>query len=73
MPIHTRNSLGLALTLFLLGASTALAQPKIGFPGAPWDFGQVLQDQAVSHQFEIRNTGKDTLFISRVKPACGCT
>lgn len=53
--------------------SPALAQPRITFPGAPWDFGQVLQDQSVAHQFEIKNAGKDTLFISRVKPACGCT
>jgi hypothetical protein len=52
---------------------TAWAQPKVSFPGAPWDFGQVLQEQSVSHQFEVKNTGQDTLFISRVKPACGCT
>jgi hypothetical protein len=57
----------------VLCARQALAQPKVSFPGAPWDFGQVLQDQAVCHQFEVKNLGKDTLFISRVKPACGCT
>jgi hypothetical protein len=73
MPIRTRIRIGLALALSVSGAPAALAQSRIAFPGSPWDFGQVLQDQSVSHQFEIKNTGKDTLFISRVKPACGCT
>lgn len=74
-PIRTLGRLSWLVLLAAggLGASSAQAQPKVTFPGAPWDFGQVLQDQAVSHQFEVKNVGKDTLFISRVKPACGCT
>ena len=75
-PIRTLGRLSLLALLTAAGglcASGAQAQPKVTFPGAPWDFGQVLQDQAVSHQFEVKNVGKDTLFISRVKPACGCT
>jgi hypothetical protein len=61
------------LLLFILGTTTAWAQPRITFPGSPWDFGEMLQQQKASHQFEVRNEGSDTLFISRVKPSCGCT
>ena len=32
-----------------------------------------MQQQSVGHQFEVKNEGSDTLFISRVKPSCGCT
>jgi hypothetical protein len=63
----------IALVGFLACTASATAQPKIEFPGSPWDFGEMLQSQAVLHKFEVRNAGKDTLFISRVKPACGCT
>lgn len=51
----------------------AWADPKITFPNSPWDFGEMLQQQKASHQFEIHNAGTDTLFISSVKPSCGCT
>lgn len=70
--IRIRSAVALPLGVVIC-ASVAQAQPKVLFPGAPWDFGQVLQDQSVSHQFEVKNEGTDTLFISRVKPACGCT
>lgn len=33
----------------------------------------MLQQETVGHQFEVKNAGTDTLFISRVKPSCGCT
>jgi hypothetical protein len=61
------------LLLLVFGTTTAWAQPKISFPGSPWDFGEMLQQQKASHQFELRNEGGDTLFISRIKPSCGCT
>lgn len=57
----------------IIWTATAFGEPGIAFPNTPWDFGQVLQQEEVSHQFEVKNTGSDTLFISRVKPACGCT
>jgi hypothetical protein len=64
--------------LFMIGlvtflAATAWADPKVTFPNSPWDFGEMLQQQKASHQFEIHNAGTDTLFISSVKPSCGCT
>ena len=63
----------IALAGLMAWTASAAAQPKITFPGSPWDFGEMLQSQKVLHKFEVRNAGKDTLFISRVKPACGCT
>lgn len=65
----------LIVTSFLIlgTCSVASAQPKIVLPGTPWDFGEVLQRETVDHQFEIQNAGTDTLYISRVKPSCGCT
>lgn len=59
---------------FILSATVAAqAQPEITFPNSPWAFGEMLQKEKVNHHFEVQNTGTDTLFISRVKPACGCT
>ena len=62
----------LALGIMAWSAS-AWAQPRVSLPNSPWDFGEVLQQEKVSHQFEVVNDGRDTLFISRVKPSCGCT
>lgn len=33
-----------------------------------WDFGFVMQDAKISHEFTIQNVGDDTLFIERIKP-----
>lgn len=33
-----------------------------------WDFGFVMQDAKISHEFIIQNVGDDTLFIERIKP-----
>lgn len=38
-----------------------------------WDFGYVPKEMKVSHIFLIKNSGTDTLVISRVRPDCGCT
>jgi hypothetical protein len=54
-------------------AGTAWTQPDVLFPDSPWDFGEMLQQESASHRFEVRNVGTDTLFISRVNAACGCT
>lgn len=63
----------LAVCFIISGTVTAQAQPEISFPNSPWAFGELLQKEKVFHHFEILNSGSDTLFISRVKPSCGCT
>lgn len=40
-----------------------------------YDFGSVRANdvKAISHTFLLRNSGEETLIISKVKPSCGCT
>lgn len=37
------------------------------------DFGKIPQDVPVKTVFEFKNTGKEPLIISDVKPSCQCT
>lgn len=42
--------------------------------GDTWDWGQVtIKDSPLKTTLIIKNTGDDTLNITEVKPACGCT
>jgi len=36
-------------------------------------FGDIAQDKPVSHDFTFKNTSKETILITGVKPSCGCT
>ena len=38
-----------------------------------WDFGSIPRETIVKHDFVFKNTGSDTLLITRVKTTCGCT
>lgn len=38
-----------------------------------YDFGKILQGRPVTHEFEVINTGNDTLRIENVQASCGCT
>jgi hypothetical protein len=38
-----------------------------------WDFGSIPKETIVKHDFVFKNTGSDTLLITRVKTTCGCT
>jgi hypothetical protein len=72
----------------LLVASTAFAQlASLDEPANPFetgkaiftwtstthDFGKILKDAPVSHEFTFTNSGDATLVISSVQAACGCT
>jgi hypothetical protein len=37
-------------------------------PETTWDFGKVPQGSVVSHSYQIKNIGTDTLKIIKVKP-----
>ena len=65
----------LALTSLSIGLTIAASsQPKIEFPeGTTYDFGTIYKGQAVTHHFELKNSGKDTLLITGVSAGCGCT
>ncbi len=53
------------------------AQPskaRISFDSESFNFGFVPQGNAyIVRKFIVSNTGEDTLYITRVRPTCGCT
>lgn len=49
------------------------SKARIDFLEKYWDFGIVPRGYIVYHNFAFRNTGSDTLVITKVKPTCGCT
>jgi hypothetical protein len=53
----------------------SFAQPQIDISsGATYDWGNVRPGQnPLNGKFIIKNTGNDTLRITKVQPSCGCT
>ena len=47
--------------------------PEIQLKEDNFDFGEISQGAAVTHDFMIKNIGKGNLLISSVKGSCGCT
>lgn len=47
--------------------------PRIVCDEPTFQFGEKDQNELVTHTFKLKNEGDDTLMISKVKPACGCT
>lgn len=47
--------------------------PKIIPDATEFDFGDLKQEQKVSHAFRITNEGKRDLIIRRIETTCGCT
>jgi hypothetical protein len=54
--------------LLLMVADASCGQPKALMPETTWDFGKVPQGSVVSHSYQIKNIGTDTLKIIKVKP-----
>jgi hypothetical protein len=50
-----------------------LADSRIKFDHAEYNFGNVPPKTKVTHEFPVRNDGADTLVITKVKAGCGCT
>ena len=64
----------LLLLILALAPSLARAQAKIDIvEGAKFSLGTVYRGAVVDHEVTIRNSGRDTLAISRVDVSCGCT
>jgi len=47
--------------------------PEIKFDVLTYDFGKVIQGEALSFTFHFKNVGKSSLLISSIEPTCGCT
>ena len=66
-------------------AATTVAAPAVGNAGTTtatttveWqnkvhDFGEIEQNNPVTHTFKVTNTGEEPLKITNVKASCGCT
>ncbi len=51
----------------------AIAQPHATLSEKIFNAGDISRGETINHNFIIKNDGKATLDILRVKPACGCT
>lgn len=47
--------------------------PFIKFEFVEYDYGTIYQDDDGTCEFVFKNTGKDPLVLSNVRPSCGCT
>ncbi len=61
------------LCALVLAQDEELCKARIFLPDTRWDFGYVPQGGSVSHTFQVKNIGEDTLIIIRVRPGCACT
>ena len=51
----------------------SLPKTTINWADESHDFGQIAQNEPVTHIFTLTNSGNEPLIIESVKPACGCT
>jgi hypothetical protein len=47
--------------------------PKLTFVEQSYDFGTVVEGPQITHDFKIKNEGKEPLILSNVHASCGCT
>ena len=57
----------------LLPQTPAWAGPKAVLPQMTHDFGQVNEDQQLTHSFVVKNSGSAPLEVLEVDPDCACT
>lgn len=62
-----------SLILWVLGITSALAQPEISFNEKVHDFGSIQWNVPVTATFEVVNKGNKPLVITKVTTSCGCT
>jgi hypothetical protein len=63
------------LTLVLVaGLATSVSQPKLEVvEGLKFSLGRIYRGEIVERKLTLKNTGSDTLVLSRVDVSCGCT
>jgi len=47
--------------------------PEMSFDSEVYDFGKSTHGDVLTHNFNLTNTGKDTLIIDKIETECGCT
>ncbi|MGQ9922284.1 MAG: DUF1573 domain-containing protein [Desulfobacca sp.] len=76
MHLHQRSPLLLGLAVFGLWfgiANVANAGPRAEVSQIVYDFGEVFEDQALTHTFEVKNVGDAPLIIKHIDSDCACT
>lgn len=61
---------------FVIGEDGQLEEttaPIIQFIEDTFDFGEIGEGPLVTHEFKLKNIGKEPLLLSNVKASCGCT
>lgn len=76
--VGAKNLILLSLFFFglyalVLAQKEKLSKARIFLPNNRWDFGYVPKGGSVSHTFQVKNIGEDTLVIVKVRPGCACT
>ncbi|WP_136083366.1 DUF1573 domain-containing protein [Pontiella desulfatans] len=56
------------LNLFV--AIPSLARPKLGCESPKYDFGTVIGQEKIPHEFILKNTGDEPVVVSRIKTCC---
>lgn len=63
----------LAQQVDALVVESGMKVPKLEMSELKWDFGIIPRAGKVTHNYIIKNAGKDTLKIKSVHKSCGCT
>lgn len=54
-------------------SETLVKKAKIEFDKYSHNFGDIVKDEIVAHNFTFKNTGESNLLITKTKTSCGCT
>ena len=54
-------------------AKAQASSTTIEFDQMKHNFGKIKEGEKIAHSYKYKNTGKNPLKISNVKPSCGCT
>jgi hypothetical protein len=76
MHLHHRFPCLLGVAVFCLvlpAAAVAQAGPRAEVSQTVYDFGEVFEDQALTHTFEVKNSGDAPLIIKHIDSDCACT
>ncbi len=74
LPTKLLRLLGLAVfCLWIPLAAVASAGPRAEVSHTVHDFGEVFEDQALTHTFELKNSGDAPLIIKHIDSDCACT
>lgn len=66
-------ALFVSVVLFSVVAAEDEGQPNAVIEETAVDLGEIYEQPSYTHQFKIKNTGNAKLYVTKVKPGCGCT